>query len=272
LAAFSVAAVAATLAASPADAQQPRRQPAPKPAAAPAAAPVKLPEVTVVGIQVVSAKIGDDDWSLKPFNASNGTKLVLFVKMPPGVGLIELDEDTSVLDTFTDDRGSRLGGDFGSFPDEAKDGSAGTIDIESDALPAIGATSLAASGTLGVKVATSSKPTKVTNVRLENDKSFKLGAVPVTVAEVATEGEEQTFTLKLPRQVMEGIRGIKFFDAKGEEIEGRRTSSGYMNDDAEMGLSVKSTAKTITIEFDQWQGLRELKVPFDVKAGVGLTQ
>ena len=69
---------------------------------------------------------------------------------------------------------------------------------------------------------------------------------------------------------MTGIKNVVFLDAKGQPIEGRRTSSGYMNDAAEMGFSVKTAAKTLTLEFEAWQGLRTIKVPFKVKAGLGL--
>jgi hypothetical protein len=53
-------------------------------------------------------------------------------------------------------------------------------------------------------------------------------------------------------------------------VEGRRTSSGYMNDAGELGFSVKTSAKALTIEFEAWQGQRTIKVPFKVKAGLGL--
>jgi hypothetical protein len=129
-----------------------------------------------------------------------------------------------------------------------------------------------AEGTLAMTVATGTKPTKVSNVKIENDKTFKLGATTITLAEVATEDEDLKFTLKLPRQVMAGIKSVKFYDAKAQELEGRRTGSGYMNDDAEMGFAVKTAAKTLTMEFEAWQGLRDIKVPFNVKAGVGLVQ
>ena len=85
-----------------------------------------------------------------------------------------------------------------------------------------------------------------------------------------TQDDTQTFTLKLPRQVMTEIKEVVFLDAKGQPLEGRRTSSGYMNDAAEMAFSVKTAAKTLTLEFEAWQGLRTIKVPFKVKAGLGL--
>jgi hypothetical protein len=119
-------------------------------------------------------------------------------------------------------------------------------------------------------VATGTRKTKVANVRLVNDSKFTFGQTPIIVSDVETQGDTQTFNLKLPRQVMTGIKDIVFLDAKGQPIEGRRTSSGYMNDAAELGFSVKTAAKTLTLEFEAWQGLRTIKVPFKVKAGLGV--
>jgi hypothetical protein len=33
---------------------------------------------------------------------------------------------------------------------------------------------------------------------------------------------------------------------------------------------VKTALKTFTVEFEQWQGLRTIKAPFKVKAGLAL--
>lgn len=255
-------------------AQAKKQPPLPqRPAPQRPAAPVKMPDILVGGIQVVNAPFGDDDYSARPFNSSNGTKVVLVIKMPAGAGLIEIDEDNSSLDTFTDEKTTQYAAEFESFPDVTKDGTMGAIEIESKIIPPAGTGALVAEGTLALSVATGAKPTKVPNVRLENAKTFKLGTATVTVDEVA-DGEEgaQTFTLNLPRSVMNSIRSVKFMDAKGTEIEGSRTSSGYMNDEANMGFSVKTAAKTLTIEFDQWQGLREMKVPFKVTAVLGMAQ
>lgn len=253
---------------------QAKKPPLPqRPAPQRAPAPVKMPEVFVGGIQVVNAPFGDDDWSARPFNSSNGTKMVLVIKMPEGAGLIEIDEDNSSLDTFTDEKVTQYAAEFESFPDVTKDGTMGAIEIESKIIPPAGTNTMVADGTLALTVAAGVKPVKVANVRLENTKTFKLGTATVTVDEVAA-GDEgaQTFTLNLPRSVMAGIRSVKFSDAKGEEIEGSKTSSGYMNEEANMSFSIKTAAKTVTIEFEQWQGLREMKVPFKVSASLGMAK
>ncbi len=230
----------------------------------------KNPTVTVGGIQVAKVTAPKDEMLSRPFNSENGTKLVLWIQMPAGQGLIEIDEDTSVLQRFADDKGTDLGGRFDNFPDEFKDGTGGTFEISSTGMPAAGATRLMAEGTISMTIAEGIKPVRAASVPLVNGRTFLLEKTTITVAEVEPGSGGTNFTLKLPRQVMEGIRDVRFFDAKGQPVEGSRGGSGYMNDAAEMSFTVKPAAKAITIEVDVWQGRRAIKVPFKVQAGLGL--
>ncbi len=234
------------------------------------AASGKTPEIVVGGIQVAKVAASNDDFSARPFNSENGTKIVLWVKMPAGQGLIKIDEDASVLSHFGDDKGSNLGGRFGSFPDEFKDASGGTIEISSSGLPASGATALVADGTLAIAIADSTKKTRVATVAVKNDGSFLFGKTKITFSEVEADGDDLSFTLNLPRTVMEGLKNVVFLDAKGQPLESRTGSSGYMNDAAEMGFHVTTASTTLTIEFEAWEGRRTIKVPFNLKAGIGM--
>jgi hypothetical protein len=236
--------------------------------AAPRAAAGSNPEIVVGGIQIAKVVVSDDDFSAKPFHSDNGTRIVLWVKMPAGQGLIEIDEDASLLQNFGDDKGTNIGGKFGSFPEEFKDGSGGDIEIASSGFPAPTAPALVADGSVAMTVATGTRKTRVANVRLQDDAKFTFGRTPITISDVGTEDDTQKFTFHLPRQVMTGIKNVAFFDAKGAPLEGHRTSSGYMNDNAEMGFSVKTAAKTLTVEFEAWQGQRTIKVPFKVRTGL----
>src|SRR5262245_47378641 len=228
----------------------------------------KAPERAVGGVQIARVIVPGDDFSAKPFQSDNGTKMGLWVKMPAGQGLIDIDEDASLLQSVGDDKGTSIGGKFGSFPRVFKDGSGGTIEIASTGFPAANATSLLAEGSLTMTVATGTRKTRVANVRLQNDAKFTFEKTPMVVADVGADGESQTFTIKLPRRVMESIKEVAFLDAKGQPIEGRRTGSGYMNDAAELSFSLNTTAKTVTLEFEAWQGLRVVKIPFKVQAGL----
>ena len=60
-----------------------------------------------------------------------------------------------------DDKGSNIGGKFGSFPNEFKDGSGGTVEIKSSGFAASGATAIVAEGSLAMKVATGTRKTRV---------------------------------------------------------------------------------------------------------------
>ncbi len=228
-----------------------------------------LPTVTVGGIQIVKIVTTSNETFGKPFNADNGVKVALWIKMAPGQGLIEIDEDASVLEAFTDDKGTDLGGKFESFPDEFKDGSGGTLEIETSGMPATGASRLNAEGNIAMTIATGTRPTRVSNVQITDGRTVKIGATTATLAEVSAEDGNVTFTLKLPRQVMTTIKDVKFLDGRNR-LEGHISGTGYMNDAGELNLTVKTALKTLTLEFDMWQGMRTIKVPFKVQAGVGL--
>jgi hypothetical protein len=260
----------ATVAPPPAPAPAPAAATGQRQTAATPAATGGSPQVVPGGIQIAKVVVSNDDFSAKPFHSDNGTTMVLWVKMPAGQGLIELDEDHSLLQKFSDDKGTNIGGKFGNFPEEFKDGTGGIIEIKSSGFPAAGATALIAEGSLSMTVASGTKKTRVANVALKNDAKFVFGSTSITMSEVETDGENQTFTLKLPRQVMTAIKNVVFFDAKGAPVEGHRTGSGYMNDAGELGFSVKTSLKTLTLEFEAWQGLKTIKVPFAIKAGLGM--
>jgi hypothetical protein len=99
---------------------------------------------------------------------------------------------------------------------------------------------------------------------------MKVGAATVSVKEVTATDEAQSVTFGLTRTLLKTIRDVKFLDAKGEAIEARRTGSGYFNESAELNYEVKTKDKVVTVEFHLWQNIRTVKVPFNVKAGLGL--
>jgi len=262
-----VAAVAATFT-SPLGAQKKPAKPA---AAAPAPPPGPPPEISVVGLRIVGSGLGKNREEIRAFNESPGVGVALAIKMAPGQGIVELDEDNCLLTSVTDDAGTDLGeqAKYGSFPKTSDDGSIGMIEIESRLRPAPAATAILAEGTLVFTTSPGSKPTKIAAVKLEKGKTFKVGAATVTLSEV-TPGESTTIELALPRSVLYTIRDVKFTDAAGKPLEADRTSRGYMNDDASIGYRIKGAGAAVTLEFDVWQGLREQKVPFKIKTGLSL--
>ena len=240
------------------------------PPAKPAPAPAG-PTVTVAAIRVVAAGYGEDESEVQPFNERAGVGLALLVTAPGG-GLIAFDEDASALGEISDSTGKSLlaNSSIWPFPKLSKDGKYLVVEMKSGGVPTVGSEFVAAKGTLSVTTATGSKPVKVLKVPLENGKTFKLGTGTITVEDVSTETEgKTTLTLKSTLPVMGSIRDVKFLDAKNQPIESSNNGNGRMNDVAYKSFSVSTQAKTVTLEVDAWQGLKQRAIPFDVKAALG---
>jgi hypothetical protein len=269
----SLTLVAALIVTAPLGAQSNRRPPAGKPApAAPPAPPAPPPEIVIGGVRVVGPGFGKNRDEVRPFNEGPGVAVALILKMPAGMGIVELDEDDCVLTSVTDDAGTDLGeqAKYGSFPKTTEDGTIGMIEIESKLRPAATATAVLAEGTLVFQASTGSKPTKVPNVKLEKDKTFKLGTTAITVTDVTPGAESTSIELGLPRSVLNSIREVRFTDATGKVLESDRTSRGYMNDAASIGYRITGAGPAVTMEFEMWQNLRQQKVPFKIKTGLAL--
>jgi len=237
-----------------------------KPAPAPAA-----PTVTVAAIRVVAAAYGEDESEVQPFNERPGVGLALLVTAPGG-GLIAFDEDASALGEISDSTGKSLlaNSSIWPFPKLSKDGKYLVVEMKSGGVPTVGSEHVAAKGTLSVTTATGTKPVKVLKVPLENGKTFKLGTGTITVEDVDTSTEGKTsLTLKSTLPIMGSIKDVRFLDAKNQPIESNNNGTGRMNDVAYKSFSVSTQAKTVTLEVDAWQGLKQRAIPFDVKATLG---
>ena len=245
---------------------------APPPKAPPKAAPAAAPTVSVAGVRVVGIGYGEDGREAQAFNESSGVGLALVVQTSGASGIIAFDEDSSKLEELTDSTGKNLldEASIWPFPKLTKDGKAVIVEMKARGVPAAGATEVHAAGKLALTTATGSKPLKVPNVVLANDKTFKLGTGIITLSDVEASGEQTSVTFKGPLPVFAAIRGMKFLDAKGQPIEASSAGSGRMNDVAMSSYRLTTAAKAVTLEIDQWQGMKPVVVPFDVKAGLGL--
>jgi hypothetical protein len=244
---------------------------APQAKAAKPAAGAASPTVSVAAVRIVAAGYGEEDREVQPFNERAGVGLALLVTAPGG-GLIAFDEDASALGEISDSEGKSLLDDASiwPFPKLSKDGKFLVVEMRSGGVPTVGSTHVAAKGTLSVTTASGSKPVKVLKVPLENGKTFKLGTGVVTVEDVDTSTEGKTsLTLKSTLPVMGSIKDVRFLDAKNQPIESSNNGNGRMNDVAYKSFSVSTQAKTVTLEFDAWQGLKQRAIPFDVKATLG---
>lgn len=259
-------------AASPPATGRARAQRSTPPAAQRPAAAAPAPQVSVAGIRVVGPGAGANGTELRAFNESPGTAIAVLLKAAAGSGIVEIDGSESRVETFADDKGQSLMEEarVGPFPKVSDDGTVALFEIEVRARPSAGAVSVSAQGAVAVTVAAGSKPQRIANVRLEPARTLKMGTATITLKDVTPSDDSTSLTLALSRPVMRTIRDVRFFDAKGEQFESRRTGSGYINDAAELSYDVKTKDKVATVEFDVWQNQRSVKVPFNVKASLAL--
>jgi hypothetical protein len=238
-----------------------------KPVAAPS------PQVAVAGLRVVGPGLGSEQDLQRPFNWSKGVTVVLGVRVAAPYALVEIEKDQSTLE-LTDSQGGVLESpEVDWSPDFTKDGTAVLVDLEAKSLPAEGSAHIAAKGSLMFKVSSGTKTVKVTGVKLEKGTPVKLGASAITITEVEDQegGEGPRVTFKSTRSVMKGIKTLRAKDGKGAPVEVSWSHSGGWDEEYEMGYRFKMAAKVpVTLEFDMYDGLRQLAVPFDVKAGVGV--
>jgi hypothetical protein len=247
-------------------AQSRKGTPATKKAAAPS------PQVAVAGLRVAGPAFGPEDDRKRPFNYEAGVTVVLAVRLNAPYAMVELHKDKSSLE-LADSQGKVLESPEVDWnPDFTKDGSIALVDLDAKGLPAEGSAHVAAKGSLLFKVAAGTKTVKVSGVRLEKGTPLKLGTAALTISEVEEqEGEGPRATFKSTRAVIKGIKALRAKDGKGAPIEVSWSHSGGWEEEYEMGYRFKMPAKgPVTLEFDLYDGLRELPVPFDVKAGVGL--
>jgi hypothetical protein len=264
---IGTAVVAAQRPGGSATAKAPVQTPAKSAPSTPASPP---PQVFVTGIQVVGTGLGANGAELHAFNERPGMSVALGIVAPAGSGIVEIDSRASRVDAFTDDKGQSLleEGRFGPFPKLSDDRSAALVDIEVRGRPSAGASAISLQGAVGVTMASGSKPTRISNVKFEPSRTMKLGSATITVKSVNVADESTEIGLGLSRQVLNTISTVRFFDAKGEVIESRRTSSGYMNDAAEVEYRVSGKQLPVAVEFEIWQNMRQVKVPFSLTAGL----
>lgn len=233
----------------------------------------QTPKISVAGIRIIGVGLGANGSEIHAFGEQHpGTAIGLAIEAPEGSGIVDIDDRGSRLDALTDNKGRSLleEGRFGPFPKISEDKSAAMVEVGARGRPSAGASSITLKGNVALTMATGSNPTRIANVRLEQGRTMKVGDTTITVKTVKAGDDSTELTFALPRSFMNSIHAVRFFDSKGAAIESSRSGSGYMNEAAEVQYDVKSKAKTVAVEFDVWQNVRQVKVPFNLTAGLAV--
>lgn len=248
------------------------------------------PSIEVSGIQVIRQEVGEGFQALRPFNAQGkGTKLALLMRSPD-VSIIKLDVEASTLDAFIDDtRKSLLSDDseqrggfgsqegFGSFPRISEDGKAAMVTISGPGVPTEKSNKIGAKGTLVAQLGSQSKTFQSDPVELKQGVSLAINGIEFKISKIGKPGfgnEPLEIGLQSSNKALTTLKGVKFFDADGNEMESKSGGSssmgflGNMTYGENYRLTKTLSGKTV-IEFEIWTDLKEVKVPFSITAGLG---
>ena len=245
------------------------------------------PTVEVSGVRIVGEGYGKTRHGseLRAFNWSPGTAVAVLVKNPGG-GLLELDRKASKLKKLADDKGTDLlktskssafgARGFGMGSRISKDGKACMAELVSSGIPAKGAKEIVASGTMVFRFATQKKTFTHKNVALKPGTKVKAGAIAFEITK-AGKPRWGDAALEIPLKTntdISGIAGITFLDAAGKGIPSQEAGGSTMKMGklitVEKGFQFKKKVTVATIAIDYWMDMKTLKIPFDVKATIGL--
>ena len=241
--------------------------------------------VKVAGLRVVDAGEGKGFGGLRAFNWTQGTSVALMVSVPAG-GLIEFDHTASKLDKMVDDKGTDLlkgKGDmnfssagFSMMAQMSKDGKAAMVDADGPSLPAKEAREISIAGTMVFQRATGRETLQQENVALKQGEKIKAGKIAFEIIKAGKpdwSNAPMQITLSA-NQDCTSIAAIRFLDAAGKEIEAEPAGGSTMRMmgkvvvEKNFNFPAKIDKATVAIEY--WKDMTDLKVPFSLKASVGL--
>lgn len=234
-----------------------------------------------VALKIIRKMYGEGFGRLNPMHsASPGTTIAILIESPKG-GLISILPDKSKLDLFADDKGTNLLGEkkFGtgiaSFPRLAKDGKAGLVDITGKVLPASGATSIQAKGTITLGIATQKKKTKSKPFAVKQGTTTKIGDVNFLIKKAGkpSYGKEPLEITFETKDDVTAVAGYLFEDAAGKEIKMRKAGSSRSGFNKSytttMSFAFEKEVKELVLVMDAWQDKKEVPYKFDVSIGIG---
>ncbi len=256
------------------------------------------PKVQVCGVRVVGAGYETDDEVLRAFRWRKGTTVALLVTVPEG-GLISVNRDETKISKMTDDRGTDLTVSSKGITREAQtsrgtqisaDGRTCIIEIIAQEAPAAGATYVAVAGTLSLKCGSKKEAGRQAKVDLKPGTEFSAGGMSFTVLRAGNvprpfelpESEEASINtlpvFEVALQTKEDwseIANVTFLDADGKDLGAKpgpiaaATAGGRVLTAAKSFL-LPQQADSATIVVTCWEEFKDIEVPFDIKATVGI--
>lgn len=256
------------------------------------------PQVQVCGVRVVGAGYENGDEIMRAFRWRKGTTVALLVTVPEG-GLISVNRDETKVTKMTDDRGTDLTVSSKGITREAQasrriqvsaDGKSCIVEISGQEAPAAGATCIAVAGTISLKCGSKKEIGRQEKVDLKPGTEFSVGGMSFTVSragnvprafelprsdEAAPEALPVFEVALQTKQDWSEIASVTFLDAAGKDLGATPGAISAATAGGRVLTAIKSftlpqATDTATIVVTCWEEFKDIEVPFDVKATVGV--
>ena len=256
--------------------------------AKPVAKPAAKTKVSVVGLSIARAKPGDKYGRSTAGALSAGTHLYLQIVRDDKF-FISVDKKATTLEIFADDKGREL-----ALPGPAErwelrwlgtmlnsisaDGHTYSFSVQATKrIPTPGSKALKVKATVLILCGSDEKFAEQKDLALKAGTKITVGPVPMTIKEVREQKwgkETNTLITMESNKSFDPIKQIKFFDADGKRIPGRRTGSGHFGMLGKYTytrtISLSAKADKATLKMAYFGKTEKLKVPVDVSVGLGL--
>lgn len=245
-------------------------------------------KVDVAGLQVTAkgyvAEGENEIHAKRAFSWHAGTRVGLLV-VSDDKAIVKLDEDKSKVTVFSDDQETdftKAKGHFRSkgaefrMTSESNDGKAIVTHVESPGLPKKGAKILSLKGEVVVSLASKSKEMKSEITALKKGEKLVVGEHTFKIDKVGKpDWGDAVLEIQLKSSVShKDFKGFHFYDAEGNKIESKRSSSGSMGMFGKrtytVSFNLKEKVDKVVFAADAWSDLEVVKVPFDFTIGAGL--
>jgi len=256
------------------------------------------PKVQVCGVRVVGAGYENDDEVLRAFRWRKGTTVALLVTVPEG-GLIAVNRDETKVAKMTDDRGTDLTVSLKGITREAQvsrgtqvsaDARTCIIEISGQEVPAADATCIAVAGTISLKCGGKKEIGRQEKVNLKPGTEFSVGGMSFTVSRAGNvprafelPKSDEAVPEALPvfevalqtKQDWSEIASVTFLDAAGKDLGAKPGAISAATAGGRVVTAIKSfilpqAVDTATVVVTCWEEFKDIEVPFDVKATVGI--
>jgi hypothetical protein len=257
------------------------------------------PKVEVLGVRVAGPVSGSVMEGLRAYQWTEGTTVALLVTVPDG-GLVSVNREKMQLTQLADDKGTDLTASKNAMgrlpmvmePQVSADGKACLVELNGGTVPAKGAAAITATGSISLQCGSKKETAREQNVALKPGTKIHVGPMAFEISRVGKPqfffempGAEESKPTTPPAERFEvtlqtnqdcsSVASVAFLDAAGEDL-GAKPSSSSSTGMAGKILTVEKSfvlpkkVATATISITYWTDLKEVVVPYEVKATLGL--